>query len=210
MVKGNFPSFIPKTDEERVQNIRQSTIDSQRDVQYYVTEKLDGSSSTFYKHEGVFGCCSRNMDLKETEGNTIWKIARENKIEENLPEGFAIQGEIVGEGIQKNPLKITGNKLYVFSAFNIKEGKYLDYKELVDLVNKMGLNMVPVFAETFLPDTIEKIVEMAEGPSILNENCQREGLVFRPVEESKQDPGRGLSRMSFKAISNKYLLEVEE
>jgi RNA ligase (TIGR02306 family) len=84
-VKGLFPSFLRKTDEERIQNL---TLEYEgwknSDKRFYVTEKLDGSSATFYFKDGVFGVCSRNLELLETEGNTFWKVARQLKLEEWL------------------------------------------------------------------------------------------------------------------------------
>jgi RNA ligase (TIGR02306 family) len=53
-VKGLFPSFIRKTDEERIQNLS-SEYDELKNHTYYVTEKLDGSSATFYIKDGEFG-----------------------------------------------------------------------------------------------------------------------------------------------------------
>jgi RNA ligase (TIGR02306 family) len=56
-VKGPFPSFLHKTDEERVQNIsvEYSAMCYRSEHKFYVTEKLDGSSATFYFRKGEFG-----------------------------------------------------------------------------------------------------------------------------------------------------------
>ena len=103
-VKGLFPSFLVKTDEERVQNIavEYSALRFQSKHQFYVTEKLDGSSATFYINNGEFGVCSRNLELLETENNSFWKVARELKLEENLRalgKSICLQGELIGDGI---------------------------------------------------------------------------------------------------------------
>ena len=60
IMKGDFPSFIPKTDETRVQ-VLQTLLDEHEGKPCYVSEKLDGSSATYYIKYGVFGVCSRNM-----------------------------------------------------------------------------------------------------------------------------------------------------
>ncbi len=74
-VKGLFPSFIRKTDEERIQNLASEyelfKTQNKEGVKFYVTEKLDGSSATYYFKDGIFGVCSRNLELLETEGNTL-------------------------------------------------------------------------------------------------------------------------------------------
>lgn len=50
---------------------------------FYATEKLDGSSATFYLKDGEFGVCSRRLELKEDPKNTFWKVARGLLIEKN-------------------------------------------------------------------------------------------------------------------------------
>lgn len=85
-VRGNFPSFIPKTDQERIQNFFGRFWREYRDHEWEVSLKLDGSSMTayYYAPEDRFGVCSRNMDLTETEGNAFWQVARKNNLEEHL------------------------------------------------------------------------------------------------------------------------------
>ncbi len=83
IAKGAFPSFIPKTDEPRVQ-ILQDLLDQYKGEACFVSEKVDGSSATFYVNNGEFGACTRNFELVEDPENTIWKIARELDIENKL------------------------------------------------------------------------------------------------------------------------------
>lgn len=195
--KGNFPGFIPKTDEERIQNMKEVL------TSFYVTEKLDGSSVTYYKKDGKFGVCSRNLELVEGD-STQWKIARELNLEEKLPDGMAIQGEIIGEGIQKNPYKIKGHKVFFFNIYTIEGGKYLDFGSCMHFVDELGIPWVPVLAVAYqLPKTVDEILTYAEGRSQLNPDVEREGVVVRPKVEMTY---RG-QRLSFKVISNKYLLE---
>jgi len=102
-VKGLFPSFLRKTDEERVQNL-QSDYEDLKTQKFYVTEKLDGSSATFYYKDGQFGVCSRNLELLETEDNTYWKVARQLDLENKLSTlklNISLQGELIGEGIRE-------------------------------------------------------------------------------------------------------------
>lgn len=198
-VKGMFPSFIQKTDEERVQNLS-DVYPFNKSLRFYVTEKLDGSSATFYFKDGVFGVCSRNLELKETPDNTFWKVARQLKLEEilgTLDENICLQGELIGEGIQGNPYKIKGQTVKFFNAFNIDEYRRLSFTEFSNLMNKFKLDTVPVLDENFnLPKTIDELLLFAEGKSLLNPNTEREGLVIRSQDIS----------ISFKAISNKFLL----
>ena len=83
VMKGRFPSFIPKTDETRVQ-VLQTLLNKYKGERCYITEKLDGSSATFYLNNHEFGVCSRNMELLEDDTNSFWKIARQMDIENKM------------------------------------------------------------------------------------------------------------------------------
>lgn len=205
-VKGQFPSFISKTDEERVQNLTKEYEEwkYQSKHQFYVTEKLDGSSATYYVKDGEFGVCSRNLELLETEGNTFWKVARELDLEnkmKSLGKNIALQGELIGEGIQKNRYKIKGQTVRFFNVFDIDNHKRLGIHDLINVVEDiMDLNCVPYLLLPFpLPETVEDMVKFAEGKSQLNDNTEREGVVVRSMDGT----------ISFKAISNKFLLKNE-
>lgn len=202
--KGYFPSFIQKTDEERIQNLTEEYEGwkFQSAHQFYTTEKLDGSSATFYLNNGEFGVCSRNLELKEDDSNTFWKVAREMKIEEKLRQigrNIAIQGELIGEGIQKNPYKIKGQTVRFFNVFDIDNFKKVDYYQLKDIIEEqLGFETVPMdLPGQNLPQTIEELLQKAEGKSVLNSSTEREGIVIRSLDNS----------ISFKVISNKFLLK---
>jgi len=203
-VKGLFPSFLRKTDEERVQNLTKE-YEQYKSLgrKFYVTEKLDGSSATFYFRDGVFGVCSRNLELLETEGNTFWKVARELKLEEwlgTLENNVCLQGELVGESVQGNPYKIKGQTVRFFNGFNIDTQENIPFLEFVELVQKMGLNTVPILDYDFtLPETVEGMLEYSDKKSELNSNFDREGIVVRSYDRT----------ISFKVISNKFLLKSE-
>lgn len=199
IMRGSFPSFIPKTDEERVQNLTASWANFKTNS-FYLTEKLDGSSATFYHNNGTLGVCSRNIDLLETEDNTFWKACRELKIHDILSVNgnIALQGELIGEGIQGNPYKIKGHQVWFFNAYDIDKQCYFPYHDFVHLLEKYGLNTVPVLSENYtLPETVDELLTFAEGKSILNKDTEREGLVIRSHNRN----------ISFKAISNKFLLK---
>lgn len=224
MAKGNFPSFIPKTDEERVQNLSRSLYQwiGSEDL-WEASEKLDGSSMTVFiknaaDEEGNpirrFGVCSRNLELKDTEENSFWRQARaddiENKLRELVPDrNIAIQGELIGEGIQGNKYRILGTQFHVFTIYDIDKGEYLNSEERVALAGKLGLNHVKVLENISLyrspagtsvnvNDVIAQLLTYAEGKSVLNAQTEREGVVFKNI----RDPS-----LHFKAISNKFLLK---
>ena len=208
-VRGNFPGFLTKTDEERIQNVG-VFLEKYKDVPFQATEKLDGTSFTAYIKDGYFGVCSRNLDLTETEGNAHWAMARKLGLEEkmaSLDMDIAIQGELVGPGIQKNKYQLREPELYVFNVFHIGHYAHLSNNMVLDICEKLGLKMVPiVVALGRLSDflSVESIINFSDGRSALADTA-REGLVWRPIYETLHD--ERLGRVSFKAISNKYLLK---
>jgi RNA ligase (TIGR02306 family) len=201
MAKGNFPSLIPKTDQERVQNLTKEIANAAAaGMQFEVTEKLEGSSMTVYLIDGVFGVCSRNLDLKETEGNAFWATARKEGIEENMraiPDGeWAVQGELIGPGIQGNIYNLKECEFRVFDVYNIDHGDYLTPVYRRALVERMGMKHVPVIDMESTIGSVDELLAWAEDKSRLNDKQEREGIVFKEVNGG----------MTFKAISNVYLM----
>ena len=208
-VKGSFPSFLRKTDEERIQNLEKEyiewTLSSKH--QFYATEKLDGSSFTCYIKNGEFGVCSRNMDLLETEDNTFWTVARKLDLENKLRsfgKNICFQGEMVGSGIQGNHYNMKDQTVFFYNIFLIDEREYVGYDEFRNMLFDLDLACVPVLSypfnfpvdsETAFP-TVSALLRSSEGKSILNDKVEREGLVIRSMDRT----------ISFKAISNKFIL----
>ena len=202
-VKGNFPSSIPKTDQERVQNLtKEIKAAFDNNLLFELTEKLEGSSMTCYLIEQEFGVCSRNLDLKRTDDNTLWKVAIEDKIELKMRiaglDNHAIQGELVGPGIQGNIYKLSKPMFFVFDIYDIKKGAYMNPVERQAMIKVLQLNHVPVLTndKDLGIGTVDELLLWAEGKSVLNEKQEREGIVFKQIDGG----------MTFKAISNKYLL----
>lgn len=202
VMKGSFPNFIQKTDEERIQNLT-DVYDNFKKSTMYVTEKLDGSSATYYFNNGVFGVCSRNIELLENGGNSFWKLARVLQLEENLKElnkNICLQGELIGEGIQSNPYKRKGQHVMFFNAFDIDNQSWFNLNDFLGLCRILKLETVPIVSDEYtLPETIYELLSYAEGKSLLNPNAEREGIVIRNYQRT----------ISFKVISNKFLLKEQ-
>jgi len=201
-VIGQLPSFIRKTDEERIQNFVDE-YSEMRKFRYFASEKLDGASCTMYFNQ-KFGICSRNLELAKGD-TTQWKLAKEfgliSKLE-NFGRNIALQGEIIGEGIQKNKYKLKGQEFRLFNIFDIDNYEYLPKIEMLEIAEQFGLKIVPtVFESIELPETIDEILKMAEGKSILNTQSEREGLVWVSIDSPE--------KISFKTISNRFLLKYE-
>lgn len=210
----SFPSWIKKTDEERIQKLNKLH-DTLQCVQLTATEKLDGQSATFFliKNKSIFsrwfgekyifGVCSRNYQLKEDSSN-YWKIAKQYNIEkvlreliEDLPY-LILQGEIIGEGIQGNKYKVSGLDFYAFNLISV--GNRTPYLIMKSLLNDKGIKSVPLVDRYFtVGSTMEDTITKADGESMIAKGVAREGLVVRNNND-----------VSFKIISNKFLLKNEE
>ena len=209
-VKGNFPSFLHKTDETRLQSVP-NVLDEAIAMGLVLvgTLKMDGTSFTAYRRDADFGVCSRNLDLKETEDNAHWKIARKLKLEEILrseDRNLAIQGEIVGPGIQSNRLGLTEQELHLFNLFDIDAGKHLGYEQLRKFGKKHGLSIVKMVGHNDFgiggTTTVARMLEVASALNYDN-GTPAEGIVWRPMCEVYSQALKG--RMSFKVISNRYI-----
>jgi len=216
MAKGNFPAFLHKTDETRLQS-EPKVLDEaiSKGLVLVGTLKMDGTSFTAYRRDDEFGVCSRNLDLKETEGNAHWRMARKLKLEEilrNEPRNLSIQGEICGPSIQANRLGLSESKLYLFNLFDIDTGKYLSHTELSAFAEKHMLNMVPTvyrldFGGVVGPRDVNHLLNIANNLNYDN-GTPAEGIVWRSMCETYSDVLKG--RMSFKTISNRFLEKYKE
>lgn len=215
-VKGSFPGFIPKTDETRVQ-VLQPLLDKYNGQLCYVTEKLDGSSATYYLNNGEFGVCSRNMELLEDGENSFWKVARDLHIEHKLRTfgaNVAIQGELIGEGIQGNKYKIKGQTVRFFNLFYINTFQYASFHDFKEVMHYLGLNTVPILDHGYkLSNDIGELVELSKKRSVLYDTWA-EGIVIRPHEEKIDMFLRNMNfnngRVTFKVINPEFLLKYGE
>ena len=205
LARGNFPSFIPKTDQERVQNLSKE-VEVMRGEGFEVTLKLDGSSITVYSvnEDGEWrdGVCSRNLDLKEGD-SAFWIIAKQESLHDKIRSTgrqLAIQGEMLNTNIQGNWEKVDKLCMFVYDVYDIDKREYLLPEERITLCKQLGIPHVPVFNSKYiLEHDVKHLLEMAEGDG-MNKGVKREGLVFKHLT----------SDFSFKAISNAYLLKNKD
>lgn len=205
--KGNFPGFLTKTDEIRVQNIGH-LLERHRGKEFSFTEKLDGTSFTAFYRGGEFGICSRNFQLDESdESGMLAEVARRLGVREKLESfGFdvAIQGEVIGPGIQGNKYRLKERTLFVFNLIDLRTDELMPLVAAADV----GFRRVPCLGRFILDHSVDDIVEMAVGKSIVNPDVHREGIVIRPVENLYEQECGG--RFSFKAINPQFLLKYDE
>ena len=207
-----FPTFVSKTDEERVENQPGRSGDGKTQL---APEKLDGTSCTYAlerkgRNKFEFYVCSRNVrqqDEKQEcyhDHNIYWDLAFKYNIEQHLKDFLnqfpqlkwvCIQGEGVGS-VQGNPLKLTEDDLYVF---NFKESQTGRWSSMAGAgqVREWGMKWVPILGEVQMPDTMEELKVLATGKSRVNPEVMREGIVYRSLDGSD----------SFKNVSREYLLK---
>lgn len=207
-INGNFPSYIPKTDQERMQNYI-SDILNNVNIDLHISLKMDGTSMTVYKYQNTVGVCSRNYDLKDDEQSSYWKISKEIGLVDYLNNvndfNYAFQGELVGPGIQKNPHKLEKLEYYIYDVWDINNQQYLNPVEMNKLINSMniGLNQVPIIKSglRFIDwaDNVDAKDKITTELMKIANDTKLEGIVVKQEHSSK-------NRFSFKVISNNYLL----
>ena len=216
---GRFPSdYIPKTDEERIQNLG-DWFEKMKGRRWQVSCKHDGTSCTIafsptIDFDNPQIVCSRNLRLKRvtTEGKipVYWQMAERYGILEKLGDLFvggkeyAIQGEVVGPGINKCKNKETEYKFLCFRIWDIKNQKWLNPKDTIFFCEKFQIPHVQIVKDDFAffdeITTMEDALKFAEGKTA--EGHEREGIVCKTVDDGPF--------ASFKIVSNKYLMKQED
>lgn len=242
--RGNFPTFIPKTDEHRIQNFIGRFTANYADHLWEVSLKLDGSSMTVYHNKKVevfyvepktffaklnrwfsekfrgakrpksrdaFGVCSRNLDLQESDDNAFWQTANKltlryklKKFYEETGRNIALQGEMMGPGVQGNRENLKELDYYVFNIWDIDNQRYFTADERAEFLEQYAIKAAPVYTiakfDGFTSDQFLELADTGFGGKSIN-HAIREGLVFK----STIDPS-----ISFKAISNRFLLKEKD
>lgn len=213
--KNGWPSWVAKTDEERIENMPWILAD--KDKKWIATEKIDGTSTTFtMKREAPWGkktmyVCSRNVCFDSVdkpcyyETNVYWGMAEcyniykvlEYILEEYSLDWVTIQGETYGEGIQKNNYGIDYHDFYAFNLITSDRGRW-NSVDMSKELHGLGVPCVPIFeTEMTLPDTVEELRDYIRGYSSDVYPGMMEGMVFR-TQDGVQ---------SFKCVLPEYLLK---
>lgn len=214
----NFPRYVPKTDETRVQKCP-DYLRMVKNRNLVMTRKEDGTSCTYVFYDGEFNICSRNFMLKfkedeEVKSNNVkhyYDMAvmydLENKMKE-LNRNLAVQGEIVGVNINGNRLKMDHLEYRVFNIFDIDRQRYLTFDDMTEVCDKLGLQTVPLLFKGSYDEMCRFFnVEQLTVKTLLN--------YADSLEYSEGNPAEGVviktddynHRISFKTISNNYLLK---
>lgn len=205
---GTLPSGVPKTEETRVQ-AEPGLIGEFRELPYYITTKMDGTSVSMYFIDGKFGVCGHNYEYADDAACSFWRYARENDMEARLRAAgvgnVVLQGEFCGGGIQGNPLKLVKPEWYVFTICDTATHRRWPLDEMIAFCDEAGFTRVPVEEreDCFGYDSVDALLIRARGQ--YESGTTKEGIVVRPIEPvySKilQAP------LSMKVINNDYLLK---
>lgn len=186
VIAGDFPShFVSKTDEDNLKSNIEVLEELKNASMVQSTIKMDGTSATYIKdNDGKFYVCSRNLELKESENNAHWQMARKYDLSNRMPNGCAIQGEICGPGIQKNPMGLKEVNFFVFNYKDLNTNTY--YREIPEELEMDDIPHVQVDTvwnnDEFQKMTIDTLQEYVNTLQYENKE-PAEGAVFRGLRE---------------------------
>jgi len=198
---------------------------SESQSSYWKNDDIDDSNAIDVIEQGQkigeIIVCSRNLQLKVDDNSHFWNAAYNSGAINALIDyakyyhyiikatnysiaSIAIQGEVIGPDIQDNKEKLNRHKFYVFNIFDISQQEYLAWDNVEMFSTLYSLKCVPVVGnKTAKPfqdfKDLKDLLEFSDGPS-LNAK-RREGIVWKHA--TKGD-------VSFKAISNQWLIKEEE
>ena len=213
--KNGWPSWVQKTDEERIENM---PFVLQNKNPWIVTEKIDGSSTTFTMKRGKFKkkdfyVCSRNVCFDSVDKpcyydtNIYWEMAQKYHMFEVLSqlldiiptaEWITIQGETFGEGVQRNTYGLNDHDFMAFNFITSDKGRWNSCLMREILEKGYNIPCVPILNDNYiLPDTVEELREYVNSQPSVIDGEMKEGIVCRSPD--------GIH--SFKCVSPEYLLK---
>lgn len=198
--------------------------------QVVVTEKIHGMNSTFAftrpytdyytqkEVEGGFSVMSRKVNFKrdrpaalmsediDFQTNAFYAVADKYDLE-NILEGYSkandcdiiLRGEIFGKRVQDLDYGMDGIDLRIFDV-QLERGKYENWQDVQLVSTMLGLETVPVLYEGNYDK--DKITELAQKNSTICPTQISEGVVVRPLNETKLPSGE---RKIVKLLSNAYM-----
>lgn len=217
--KNNWPQWVKKTDEERIENLPHLFNDKS---EWIATEKIDGTSTTFtlkrgkWPHKEEFYICSRNVVFDKPDKacfydtNVYTEMAEKyniyNKMKDILNhypdyDWITIQGETYGDSIQKRGYHMDEHNFMAFNFITSTEGRWNSNCMKIFLEELYGIPCVPILDTHYiLPDTLDELREYVDNEKSVIDGGLREGIVFRSFDGTR----------SFKCVSPTYLLKYHQ
>lgn len=216
----NFPMFIEKTSQERIQNIFKYR-EEWDGVAFLPTLKLDGMSCTLFAtkdekyvpsnvDDGHFlYVCSNNVWLNSNDGETgiLGVAVKDSDMEKRLfdvleeeKRNLAFQFEMVSGSIKKGREGFKTPTLIAYGIYDIDNGQKMGALEAFALFEKHGIMHVPIIGGPIVLNnafmSIEDYENYANNLKPVYASVP-EGVVFHSLD----------GEHSFKCISPKYLLK---
>lgn len=213
IIKDKLPFFIQRTKEVRLESIPE-ILEKYAGIKVYITEKLNGESVTYAIHEELFYMCSRRAEIRQDIVSRFKLIDAKMRLRyilreynQRTSENIAIQGELIGIGIEKNQYQLDSWSFYVFNVYDIDTQKYWNYSKVKTFCERYYLDMVPILMENYiLPNDFDKIMSLVRGKSKLAD-IMREGIVIRTEKEMIDEV---FGRVSFKIVDAKQLMKFNK
>lgn len=215
-LKGDFPSLIQKSDQDRIQGLL-DYFDKYRDVEFEESMKLDGASTTLFHFENEIGICGRNAEFKQIITVPQWKLTLDKGLDVSLRElkmDIGLQFEFMGPKIQGNRECLKELDLFLYNIWDIRKSRFFKPSERTEIFEQLAervkaisgqtLSHTPILSNSVkifeVCPTLEEILERANGKSLNHK--YREGNVYKSVDYIENE-----RIVQFKAISNQFLLK---
>jgi RNA ligase (TIGR02306 family) len=194
------PGFMPVFTD--IESLRKYEHCLRMDEEVVATEKIHGSNARFVHHEDRLWVGSHYQFKREDDRNIYWKVARQRDLATKLATipDIALYGEVYGHqkgfdyGLKPGEVDVS-----FFDAYDVSSGKYYDYHDFRDLIEKLDLPFAPILHLGVWDPTVK---DLRFGNTLFNGKHIREGFVVRPIKERYEHVGRAV----FKMISEEYHL----
>lgn len=199
---GQFPGFIPRTDEENFQRVPE-LVRALAGKPFYASIKCDGSSSTLFWDPELNDviACSRGLKKKPDENSIWYKAVAKHNLKEILKDSpYALQGELVGPKIQKNPMGLAEHEFRLFDVYNIGAREYLCPTKMISFAKQHNLITVPVIecGDNCFNMNRDEMIAYAEKQTY-STGKPAEGVVIRQLGNVNRH-----ERISFKVLNPSY------
>jgi len=183
---GGYPTnLISISDEDNVLS-HASALSELEGKEIYISQKVDGSSSTFIWNNGDFSACSRRLIMKEGSGFP-WRAVEKYDIKNKmiaLGRNLAIQAEALGPKLNGNSLGLKDLEIKVFRVKDLDKRQVVNFYEMIGICEKLQLphvDIIDVCQFDKNKHTVEYFKCLADGQLWPNSKKPGEGIVIAPT-----------------------------
>jgi RNA ligase (TIGR02306 family) len=184
--EGRFPTDLISISDEDNMLSRAKALTELEGKEIYITQKVDGSSTTFIFNNGEFKACSRRFVLKEGSGFP-WVAVNKYDVKTkmtNLGRNLAIQAESVGPKLNGNSLELKELEIRVFRVKDLTTKQILPFADMIDICRELNLPMVELLEVRKFDKnihTVDYFRELADNQVWSTNGKAAEGIVIAPV-----------------------------